>query len=154
MLVLNSPQHRGLPMPSERGQRNIERLLDEADEAISRSDGYWLETALRTPLRTQPSNSLAVDSYTARPGCRVESGPVSSRLTALYGLLRRSASASSGEIMSNSGHTKSDELPTTDELYRIPLKGRITAKELVDRPANRLVGRKDRRARSDWRLTR
>jgi len=38
MLVLNSPQHRGLPMPSERGQRNIERLLDEADEAISRSD--------------------------------------------------------------------------------------------------------------------
>jgi hypothetical protein len=56
--------------------------------------------------------------------------------------------------MSNGGYTKSDELPTTDELYRIPLKGRITAKELVDRPANRLVGRKDRQARSDWRLTR
>ena len=51
-------------MPSERIQRQIDRLLDEADEAIASQDWTTVSDCARSTLRLDPENQDAM-SYLA-----------------------------------------------------------------------------------------
>ena len=51
-------------MPSERVQRQIDRLLDEAEEAIASEDWTEVGTRARSVLRLEPENQDAL-SYLA-----------------------------------------------------------------------------------------
>ena len=47
-------------MPSERIQRRIEKLLDEADEAYARQDWELVETTTKSALGLDPQNAAAL----------------------------------------------------------------------------------------------
>ncbi len=63
-------------MASERTQRQIDRLLDQAEEAITSEDWYTVASRARAVLALDPENSDGLNYLAAADRALTTSGPI------------------------------------------------------------------------------